>query len=108
VRWSKRNELYEDSKISFIEVGPGMGEPKDLALKFKETIWTWAAELVGIQGYTFLFGVVYGSTTKGPKVYNWQLSQDLYELVFIDPLSGRECTSSSLNLEGFQAEWGTC
>lgn len=55
-----------------------------------------------MQGYSVIFGIVFGEARKGPKAYNWYLSPDMRSLVFFNAQTGKEYTPVALDDFGFE------
>jgi len=100
-----RDQLLKESGLMRQACRPALFGDKDFALKLKGTVQNWSSKVMGIEGYAVLFGVVGGETHAGSTAYNWYLTDDLCEIVFLDPLNGRELTSKGLQKRGFHAEW---
>lgn len=97
-----RATIYDATRLLHQPVRKGTFDHGDFALKVKDAVKTWARDRFRIDGYSVLFGIIYGNAPKGPNVYNWYLSPDTWSLVFFDPQSGKEYTASALDASGFK------
>lgn len=78
-------------------------------IKTKDKVHSWARDLfpVEIRGFGVLFGIVYGEAKKELKAYNWYLTDDMFSLIFFDPVTGREYSAEALNGSGFEPIFAT-
>ncbi|KAG8992789.1 hypothetical protein FRB90_000900 [Tulasnella sp. 427] len=97
-----RTTIWEGTKLARQSVRNGTFDYDDFLIKMKDAVNTWARDRLRLDGYSVLFGLIYGETRRGPKAYNWYLSPDMTALVFFDAQTNREYTIRSLDDFGFK------
>ncbi|KIO25705.1 carbohydrate-binding module family 13 protein [Tulasnella calospora MUT 4182] len=95
-----RSTIWEGTKLLRQTVRKGTFDYDDFVIKAKDAVKTWARDRFRLDGYSVLFGVIYGEALVGVKAYNWYLSADMSELVFCDAQTNTEHTA--LTLDGFK------
>lgn len=104
-----RRALWEQTNLQRQQVRPHMFDYDIFVIKSKEVVHSWARDTfpAEIPGFGILFGIIYGEARKGPKAYNWYLTEDMRSLVFFDPQTGREYSTAALDDFGFEPVFAT-
>lgn len=104
-----RQHLWEKADLQSQQVRLHLFDYDVFVIKSKEIIHSWARERfpTEIRGFGILFGIIYGEAEKGPKAYNWYLTEDMRSLVFFDPQTGREYSTAALDEFGFEPVFAT-
>ncbi|KIO23021.1 carbohydrate-binding module family 13 protein [Tulasnella calospora MUT 4182] len=97
-----RDTIWDGTKLLRQPVRTGTFDYDDFVIKVKDAINTWARDRLRKDGYSVLFGIIYGQDRRGSKAYNWYLSRDMGSLVFLDAQTNREYTTTSLDNLGFE------
>ncbi|KIO33511.1 hypothetical protein M407DRAFT_17762 [Tulasnella calospora MUT 4182] len=97
-----RGAIYDETNLFHQAVRKGTFDYGDFVIKAKDAVKTWARDRFRLDGYSVLFGIVYGNASKGPKAYNWYLSPETLSLVFFDPQTNKEYTKTDLHGFGFE------
>ncbi|KAG8898205.1 hypothetical protein FRC00_003118 [Tulasnella sp. 408] len=97
-----RDSIYHGTQLLNQPVRKGTFDHGDFAIKVKDAVKTWARDRSPTDGYSVLFGVIYGETSKGSTAYNWYLSSNMKSLVFFDPQANKEYKSADLDSFGFK------
>jgi len=101
-----RTSIWENTNLRLQPLRHLVFDYEDFVIKTKDAATTWVRDTLKIDGYSALFGLVYGNASKGPKGYNWYLSPDLYSVVFFDAQTGREYTAPALEDAEFKPSFG--
>lgn len=102
-----RKTIWEGTKLQRQTVRKHVFDYDDFVIKAKDAVSSWARDRLRIDGYSVLFGVVYGDAKKGPKAYNWYLSNDMHDLMFFDAQTGREYTPAAVKAFEFEPTFAT-
>lgn len=97
-----RDSIYDATQLLNQPVRKGTFDHGDFAIKVKDAVKTWARDRSPTDGYSVLFGIIYGEASKGPNAYNWYLSSNMKSLVFFDPQANKEYKSADLDSFGFK------
>ncbi|KAG8941219.1 hypothetical protein FRC04_004671 [Tulasnella sp. 424] len=97
-----RRTIWDGTNLQSQKIRRHVFDYDDFVIKAKEAVGSWARGRLRDDEYSVLFGVVYGNARRGPKAYNWYLSNDLHDLVFLDSQTGREFTPAAMNAFGFE------
>jgi len=97
-----RRQIWDRAGLRLQPLRKHIFDHDDFVVKAKEAVTTWARDNFKVDGYSVLFGLVYGQATKGSKAYNWYLTPDMHSLVFFDAQTGKEHTTAALAAKGFQ------
>jgi len=101
-----RNSIWENTGLRRQPLRRHIFDYEDFVIQAKGAATTWARDNSKIDGFSLLFGIVYGNARKGPKAYNWYLSRDMHSVVFFDAQTGREYTAPALEEAGFKPSFG--
>lgn len=102
-----RKKIWTETKLQSQTVRKRVFDYDDFVIKAKDAIRSWARDRLRIDEYSILCGVVYGKARRGPKAYNWYLSNDMHDLIFFDPQTGLEYTPAAVNALQFEPTFAT-
>lgn len=100
--------LWEQTNLRRQLLRPHLFDHDLFVIRTKDGVHSWARDCFPkVQGFGVLFGIIYGHSEAGPKVYNWCLTSDMCLLVFFDPQTGKEYSTAALDQFGFEPVFAT-